>query len=118
MSDGTQILPARSVIGNQVRNSRGESLGRVEELIIDPETGRIVGALLSHQSIQRGKQLAAIPWHALTLDKSDGVIYVDSEIVEHPLRRDKDWPETGVPEWPRNIVVYTYPISKAGSEVK
>ncbi len=118
MSNGTQILSASSVIGNQVKNLRGEHLGKVEELIIDPETGRIVGALLSRRYIQTGERISAIPWDAMTLNKSDGAIYVDAEIVDHPLRRDKDWPGTGTPQWSRNVVVYTSSVYKASPSAK
>ena len=118
MSNGTQILSASSVIGNQVKNSRGESLGKIEELVIDTDTGRIVGALLSRQNTLKGDRISAIPWDAMTLNKSDGTIYVDSEIVDHPLRREKDWPDTGAPQWSRNVVVYTSSIYKASNSAQ
>lgn len=113
MTNANQTLSASSVIGNQVKNLRGENLGKVEELIIDPDTGRIVGALLSHQNPPDGEQISAIPWDAMTLSHSDGAIYVDSETLSHPHRRDRDWPGTSAPQLPRNIVVYTSSIYKA-----
>lgn len=118
MRNETRVVSVTSVIGNQVKNSRGEDLGQVEELIIDPDTGRIIGALLSRRAVQRGERISAIPWDAMTLNKSYGAIYVDSEIADHPLRREKDWPDTGAPPWSRNVVVYTSSIYKPSPMVK
>ena len=111
MTNEPQILP-KSLIGNKVKNHKGENVGQVEELIIDPETGRIIGALLSRHDLPAGEPLSAVPWGAFTLSSSDGAIYVDSDIMEHPMRRESDWPETGAPHWSRNIVVYTSSVYK------
>jgi sporulation protein YlmC with PRC-barrel domain len=114
MSQATGILSASAVLGNKVKNSKGEYLGKVEELIIDPETGQIVGALLSREDLLPSEHhLAAIPWDALTLSRADGAIYVDPDIMRHPMRRKKDWPGTGEPpDWARNVVIYTSSIYK------
>lgn len=114
MPNDPQILPATSLIGNKVKNYMGENVGHVKELIIDPETGRIVGALLSRQDlVKTDEALSAVPWGAMTLSSTDGIIYVDPDIMEHPLRRERDWPDTGAPHWSRNIVVYTSSVYKA-----
>ncbi len=107
MSSERQVLSATSVIGNQVRNRSGEPVGHVGELIIDPDTGRIIGALLLRRGLAKGEQISAIPWDAVTVDQSDGAIYVDSETVEHPLPREGDWLVAGAVQSPRNVVVYT-----------
>ncbi len=120
MGNSPEVLSASAVLGNKVKNIKGENLGTVQELIIDPDTGRIVGALLSREDVTKaGEQLSAVPWNALTLSKSDGTIYADSEMMEHPLRRKKDWPEMGgPPQWSKNVVIYTSSIYKGVGEVK
>ena len=114
-----QVLSASDVLGNKVKNVKGESLGTVQELIIDPDSGRIVGALLSHEDATKlGEHLAAVPWNALTLSKEDGAIYADSEMMEHPLRRQRDWPEMPEPpQWSKNIVVYTSSVYKGNGDI-
>ena len=118
MDHSLQVLSASDVLGNKVKNIKGQSLGTVQELIIDPDSGRIVGALLSHEDAAKvGKHLSAIPWNALTLSKEDGAIYADSEMMEHPLRRQRDWPEMEEPpQWSKNIVVYTSSVHKGDGE--
>ena len=38
------VLTASALIGNNVKNSKGESVAKIEELVIDPGTGRILSA--------------------------------------------------------------------------
>ncbi len=113
MGNKHQILSAAAVIGHDVRNSRGESLGKVQDVILDPETGRIVGAVLAYKNaLKPTNRVSAIPWNSITLSRHDGSLYVDADAVQHPLRRAKDWPETGVPQWSKSVVVYTSSIHK------
>ncbi|MBI4788465.1 MAG: PRC-barrel domain-containing protein [Chloroflexi bacterium] len=119
MGYASQVLSASAVLGNPVKTPSGENLGTVEELIIDPDTGQIVGALLARGGAVKEKDgLSAIPWHALTLSPMDGAIYVDARVLEHPLRRAADWPETGKPRWSHNVVVYTSSVYKGSGEAK
>lgn len=111
MGNNRQVLSAATVIGHEVKNPRGESLGKVQDVIIDPETGRVVGAVLKYENaLKEAHQVSAIPWNSITLSKQDGSLYVDADAVLHPLRRAKDWPETGVPQWSTSVVVYTSSI--------
>ncbi len=55
-----------SLIGNQVKNEAGECLGKIEDLVIDPNTGRVKSVVLSLGTAPRfGSALASIPWDAL-----------------------------------------------------
>ncbi len=111
MGNDRQVLSAAAVIGHEVKNSRGESLGKVQDVILDPETGRIVGAVLAYEdALRSADRVSAIPWNSITLSKQDGSLYIDADAVRHPLRRAKDWPETGVPRWSKSVVVYTSSI--------
>lgn len=120
MGDSRQVLSASDVLGNKVKNVKGQSLGTVQELIIDPDSGRIVGALLLPVDAAKvGEHLAAIPWHALTLSKEDGAIYADPEMMEHPLRRRTDWPEMQEPpQWSKNTVIYTSSVYKGDGDIR
>lgn len=117
MGNQHQVLSAVAVIGHDVKNSRGESLGKVQDVILEPETGRIIGAVLAYENtLQPANRVSAIPWNSITLSKQDGSLYVDADVVQHPLRRAKDWPETGVPQWSKSVVVYTSSIYKGNKE--
>ena len=119
MDRESQVLSASAVLGNTVKTPTGETLGQVKELIIDPDTGRIVGALLTRgDRAAEHDELSAIPWNALTLSPIDGAIYVDAKVAEHPLRRAADWTETGKPHLSHNVVVYTSSVYRGSGETK
>ena len=64
-----KVFPASTLIGEKVMNPHKEDLGRIEELMIDPYSGRIAYAVLSFGGfLGVGDKLFAIPWSALSLD--------------------------------------------------
>jgi hypothetical protein len=79
-----------------VVNSQGESLGKIDDLVIDPATGRITYAALSYGSILGlGGKLFAISWEALTMqpDGKTFVLDVPKETLESATGFDKsNWP--------------------------
>jgi len=90
------VPKASTFIGSSVANSQGESLGKIDDLVIDPATGRITYAALSYGSILGlGGKLFAVSWEALTLEP-DGktfVLNVPKETLENAPGFDKNhWP--------------------------
>ncbi len=56
--------------GNKVRNREGEHLGKIEEIMIELDSGRIGYAILSFGGILGiGDKLFAVPWSALSIDR-------------------------------------------------
>lgn len=93
----TPPVPKASVfIGSSVVNPQGESLGKIDDLVIDPATGRITYAALSHGSILGlGGKLFAVSWEALTMqpDGKTFVLDVPKETLESATGFDKsNWP--------------------------
>lgn len=65
------VLMASSVIGDGVVNRAGESLGKIEELMIDLEKGNVAYAVLSFGGfLGMGDKHFAVPFEALKLDAS------------------------------------------------
>ena len=63
------VISATAVIGDKVVNPTGESLGKIEELMLDLEKGRVAYAVLSFGGVMGlGEKLFAIPFEALKLD--------------------------------------------------
>jgi sporulation protein YlmC with PRC-barrel domain len=63
IADIPLFLTARTINGDKVINMTGEHLGKVEDLIIDLENGRIAYAVLSFGGfLDLGNKLFAIPW--------------------------------------------------------
>jgi hypothetical protein len=60
------VLSTSAVIGDSVVNRAGESLGKIEEIMLDLEKGRVAYAILSFPGM--GDKLFAVPFEALKLD--------------------------------------------------
>jgi sporulation protein YlmC with PRC-barrel domain len=95
------ILSATTLVGNKVTNAVGEDLGKVEELMIDLESGRVAYAVLSFGAgfLHSGK-LFAIPMASLAVDreKKQFTLSVTREMLETAEGFDKDqWPDMADP---------------------
>jgi sporulation protein YlmC with PRC-barrel domain len=105
-----RVLSASTLAGDRVRNSSGEDLGKIEELMIDIPTGRIAYAVVSFGGFPgTGNRLFAIPWDALTVDEveRDFILNVNRQTLESAPGFDKDdWPDMADPAF-RNQV-YTH----------
>lgn len=107
---GPQVMAASTLEGNDVYNPAGESLGSIQEIMLDVPHGRIAYAVLSRGGILGiGDKLYAIPWSALTLDtdRKCFVLNVDKEVLKNADGFDKDnWPSMADETWARGIHQY------------
>ncbi|HZW02363.1 MAG TPA: PRC-barrel domain-containing protein [Anaerolineaceae bacterium] len=105
-----EVLSATTLIGDQVVNTRGEDLGKLEEIMIDLFSGRVAYAVLSFGGfLGIGSKLFAIPWSALTVNTRDKNVVLDIEksVLENAPGFDKDnWPKTTDENW--LIGIYEY----------
>jgi len=68
------------IIGMEVKNYQGEKLGKVDDLALDVETGRIVQVILSTGGfVGIGDTLHAVPPGALHHDAADKVIHLNAD---------------------------------------
>ena len=51
------VFRAKEIVGDRVRNTAGDDLGKIEDLIIDPATGNI-----SYAVVGSGDRLHTVPW--------------------------------------------------------
>jgi sporulation protein YlmC with PRC-barrel domain len=59
---------ASKLIGANVRNTQGENLGKIDELVIDPKDARIKAAIVSVGGVLGlGSKSVAIPWDKVTM---------------------------------------------------
>ena len=92
-----RTLSASTLIGNPVRNRQNEDLGRIEDFMMDLESGRIAYVVLSYGGLLGvGNKLFAVPWNAFTLDSPRHAFILD--VAKERLREapgfDKDhWPD-------------------------
>jgi hypothetical protein len=108
--DRPKVLSASTLTGDGVRNAAEESLGRIEELMIDLEAGKIAYAVLSVGGfLGMGNKLFAVPWEAFSLDtdKHEFVLNVDKESLKKAPGFDKDnWPDMTDRTWGAGIFDY------------
>lgn len=102
---------ASEMIGTQVENLQGESLGKIEEIVIDPIDDTVAYAVLSFGGfLGLGERYFAIPWNALQHKGEDGetvVLDVDKERLENaPGFNKNDWPDMANRSWGKEIHAY------------
>ena len=98
-----QALSASTLIGNRVVNREGEEVGRIQDLMVDCEDGRLTYAVMAFGGILGiGEKLFAVPWISLELDPDgDGfVLDVDREKLKAaPGFPKDDWPNMSDTYW-------------------
>jgi sporulation protein YlmC with PRC-barrel domain len=104
---GPDIMSAESLIGDRVVNREGEDLGKIEEIMLETENGRIAYAVLSFGGLMgMGDKLFAIPWNLLQLDAQQRrfILNVSKERLKTAPGFDKNnWPRMADQEWSREI---------------
>jgi sporulation protein YlmC with PRC-barrel domain len=103
-------LSASTLTGDKVRNSEGDNLGHLEEIVIDLEGGRVSYAVLAGGGfLGMGDKFFAIPWDLLTVDTDNKEIVVDisKESLKNAPGFDKDnWPKTDDRAWVGDVYRY------------
>jgi sporulation protein YlmC with PRC-barrel domain len=107
---GDRMLSVEEVTGSTVRDLQGEDLGKLEDLVLDAESGRVAYGILTFGGfLGIGDKYFAIPWLALRPDsKEDGfVLDVDKERLRDAPRFEKqDRPPFTDPTWSASIYEY------------
>jgi sporulation protein YlmC with PRC-barrel domain len=76
---------ASKLIGANVKNAQGESLGKIDELVIDPRDARIKSAVVSVGGVLGlGAKSVAIPW-----DKMSMGTQADSDTIIVAMEKDE-----------------------------
>lgn len=101
------VVSASTMTGNPVKSLNGEDLGKIEEVMLDSTSGRILCAVLSFGGfLGMGDKLFAVPWAALSMNRTrDGfILNADRSVLEQAPGFDKnDWPDFSDPAWSQGI---------------
>ena len=112
MQSNPRVLSATTLIGDDVKNAQGENLGKLEEIMLDVNTGKIAYAVLSFGGfLGLGDKLFAIPWQAFSLNAEEHslVVNVNKSVLEKAPGFDKDkWPKTTSADDKWLVQVYDY----------
>jgi sporulation protein YlmC with PRC-barrel domain len=102
-----RVLSASSICSDHVRNAAGEDLGKIEELMMDLDSGRIAYAVLSFGGfLKMGNKLFAVPWQALKADtvNKQFILDVPRSVLENAPGFDKDnWPNMADPTFGADV---------------
>lgn len=105
-----QLFKASKLIGYSVKNGQGEELGEIEELMIDPQNGRITYAVLSVGGfLGMGDKLFAIPWEALAPMPEQQTFDLDvnkEKLETAPGFDGNNWPDMADREWGASVHKY------------
>jgi sporulation protein YlmC with PRC-barrel domain len=115
-SDVGQIVRLKDISGLSVYNTNNKSLGKIEDLVIDMQSGKIRYAVLSFGGfLGMGDKLFAIPWQKLsfiskgttssgTVSESYVVLNVSKETLKNAPGFDKkSWPDIANASWNSTI---------------
>jgi sporulation protein YlmC with PRC-barrel domain len=96
--DNSGFLRASKIQGEKVVNRDNDTLGKIEDIMIDLQDGRIAYAVISHGGvIGIGSKHIPIPWQAFSLRTRDRAFVVDipKDVLDKAEGLDKDkWPVT------------------------
>ena len=88
---------ASDILGMTVKNYQGEKLGKVEDLAVDVESGRIVQVIISSGGLAGvGDRLTAVPPGALHHDVANKVLHLDAnqaKLQSAPEFNNAKWAE-------------------------
>jgi len=102
-----RVLSASTISSDHVKNAAGEDLGKIEDLMIDLDSGRIAYAVVSFGGfLKMGNKLFAVPWAALKVDtvNKQFILTVDKAVLERAPGFDKDnWPNMADPTFGASI---------------
>jgi sporulation protein YlmC with PRC-barrel domain len=105
-----RVMAASTLAGDSVRNSAGENLGKVDEIMIDIPSGRVAYAVLSFGGVLGiGNKLFAVPWSALRVDEDEKcfILDMDKNTLESAPGFDKDnWPDMADTTWGSTVFRY------------
>jgi sporulation protein YlmC with PRC-barrel domain len=121
MMHGGQDIRASKLQGAQVKSAAGENLGTIEDVILNPRSGRIEFAVLSLTGptgttpTGAGEKLTPLPWKLLSFSSSGAAgaeqysftANVDqTKLTAAPSFDKNQWPDMSSHEWTQKYYSY------------
>jgi hypothetical protein len=104
-----RLISADKVKGTPVHNPQGESLGTIENVMIDKPSGRVAYAVLAFGGILgMGKDRRALPWDVLEYDTEEDayIIALDADLLRNGPAYDEANTNWDDPAWGRKVDTY------------
>ena len=104
------VLSMNILTGHKVENEAGEDLGKIDDLVLDDQSGRVQYAILSFGGfLGMSNRLVAVPWKRLRLkgNHKTFILNIDKETLRNAPSFDRaNWPQMDLPEWRDLIETY------------
>jgi sporulation protein YlmC with PRC-barrel domain len=95
------------IIGSKVINVKGETLGKIEDLVVDIDTGRILYVVLDSGGFWGiGTKLFPVPWESLAALPLEGIFFLNQskeQMEKAPAFEKKNLPDMGDIHWGAGI---------------
>jgi hypothetical protein len=99
----TKINKASSFIGMTVKNLQNDTLGKVDDLAFNPDSGQIAYAVLSVGGfLGLNEKYIAVPLNALTPAPGEDKLFLDADkqrLQNAPGFAKNNWPDLDAPAW-------------------
>jgi len=79
------LISTKALEGKTVKNQQGKDIGKIQELMVDPDSGRVQYVVLASGSMwSKGGDTLSIPWETLRLgwNKEDLVVELDKDQLQ------------------------------------
>lgn len=87
-----------TMIGAAVKDSQGQPAGTVQDIIIDPKSGRVTHAVVAQRAPT--ESLVLIPWRTVESMHRDGAMIVDRDrLASAPKFSPTQWPDFKRADW-------------------
>ena len=103
------LLRSKTLFEYRVKSPQGEDLGKIEEVMIDMELGRVAYAVLSFGGLWGlGSKWVPVPWDAVALRPDEKVLLkiAKDKIDKAPNFESATLPELANRQW--GAVIHTY----------
>lgn len=105
-----KVISILEIAKNSVVNQNGEDLGKIEDVMVDIECGRIPFAVISSGGLfSRDTRLYAVPWEAFSVSLHDRrlILNVSKDTMANaPSFHKNNWPNLTDLTWLKEIYRY------------
>jgi sporulation protein YlmC with PRC-barrel domain len=107
--DAMQHSRVSTVEDMHVRNTAGEDIGKIKDLVIDVNSGKVLYAALDFGGfLGIGDKLFAVPWHSFQVKGTDKDQYLVLNVTKERLKDapgfDKNhWPDMASANWAADV---------------
>jgi sporulation protein YlmC with PRC-barrel domain len=103
----SQVQKASKLMGTSVKNLQDEKLGKVENLLVDLPSGRVVALIVSSGGfLGMGDELSAVPPTALRFTTDRETLQLDASkemLSKAPHFKANQWPDLGQPSYADSV---------------